>query len=384
MKKIKLSLLALSILTIAIIFSCKKQNFDTALNYSSEPTLPQTVDNYSASTNDNLATLGRVLFYDRKLSLNNSISCGSCHKQEVAFSDGKQFSVGLEDIKSTRNTPAIFPKFGKMFWDGRADSLAQLVLMPIANHTEMKIFDFDALISKLKNTTYYPGLFNKAFGTNDISQAKIQKALKEFILNFNFSKNKFSSSVATFTNTNPIPLNTSESIGKDVFFGKGNCSGCHHIQPNGYGNTSQWHNIGLDEVYADNGIGGFTNNQTQNGAFMVPVLLNVELTAPYMHDGRFKTLEEVVEHYNSGVKNNPNLDWMFKDFSMFDGLTDAQIIAQFDTNHNGEIEESELPQGVPKKLNLTITEKKGLVDFLKTLTDRSVLSDARFSDPFLK
>ncbi len=384
MKKIKLSLFALTILTIAIIFSCKKQNFATDLNYSTEPTLPQTVDNYSVSTNDNLATLGRVLFYDRKLSLNNSISCGSCHKQEVAFSDGKQFSVGLEDVKSTRNTPAIFPKNGKMFWDGRSDSLAQLVLMPIANHAEMKIFDFDVLISKLKNTTYYQNLFNKAFGTNQISQDRIQKALKEFILNFNFSKNKFSSSVSTFTNANPIPLNASESIGKNIFFGKGNCSSCHHIQPNGYGSTSQWHNIGLDEVYADNGIGAVINNPEQNGAFMVPVLLNVELTAPYMHDGRFKTLEEVVEHYNSGVKNNPNLDWELVNDSIFNTInSEAELLLLFDVNHNGIVENNEIPI-TPKKLNLAVNEKKSLVDFLKTLTDRTVLSDVRFSDPFLK
>jgi len=382
MKKLKLTALAFSILCVAVIFSCKKQSLAGEQNYSSEPTLPETAYDYDVTQNNNIATLGRVLFYDKKLSLNNSVSCGSCHRQDKAFADSKQFSAGLEEVKSTRNTPMIFPKHGRMFWDGRADSLADLVLMPIANHAEMKMEDFEALINKLKSTTYYPALFQKAYGTTDITEQKMRRAFKEFIMNFDFTNSKFSQSVSGFPGNSSSGLTGSEELGRTIFFGKGGCDNCHALTPNGYGSTNHSHNIGLDEVYVDNGVGTLTKKSFEYGQFMTPVLLNIELTAPYMHDGRFKTLEEVVEHYNSGIKNNKNLDWELKDFAQFENLTFQQILQLFDTNHNGDIDENEMPEGQPKRLNLNAAEKAGLVAFLKTLTDPNVLTDVRFSDPF--
>jgi cytochrome c peroxidase len=174
-----------------------------------------------------------------------------------------------------------------------------------------------------------------------------------------------------------------------VFFGKGHCSECHHIEDpfpggNGYGFTDTDFNIGLDQTYQDNGVGSITNDPNDAGRFMVPVLLNVEFTAPYMHDGRFKTLEEVIEHYNSGIKNHPNLDFNLRDLSSLENLADEQILQLLDANHNGEIEQAEILVLPPVRLNLTSAEKKGLVDFLKTLSDPSIFSDKKFSDPFRK
>ena len=143
-------------------------------------------------------------------------------------------------------------------------------------------------------------------------------------------------------------------------------------------------NIGLDQVYQDNGVGEITKNTEDDGKFMVPVLLNVEYTAPYMHDGRFKTLEEVVEHYNSNIKNHPNLDVNLRDIDHIQNMSENDILALLDANHNGEIDFSEIRNIPPRKLNLNSAEKKGLVDFLKTLSDASIFTNKKFSTPFVK
>jgi cytochrome c peroxidase len=393
--KTKLTLAALFILLGAvIIISCKKNTPPLQENeeYSSTPVLPSTPYNYKASQNDHLATVGRVLFYDKKLSLNNSVSCSSCHQQSRAFCDNKQFSTGLTDQQTPRNSPSIFARNGRVFWDGRASSLTDLALRPVQNHVEMRFENLEGLAAKLSKTEYYPGLFKKAFpqsGTIDVDM--IQTALAEFLRNFNFSDNKLRRSLMQ-----KEELNASEKLGKMLFFGKAHCSNCHHIENpfpndsifipgdgNGYGFTDESHNIGLDLEYTDNGIGKITGDPNDNGAFMVPVLLNVEFTAPYMHDGRFKTLEEVVEHYNSGIQNHPNLDFNLRDISSVNHLTENEIFALLDKNKNGDIEPFELQGLPPVKLGLSPAEKKSLVDFLKTLSDPHILTDAKFSNPFL-
>jgi cytochrome c peroxidase len=381
--KTKIFLASVFVIAIAVI-SCRKPEKHADSNVSDTPVLPETPYDYQNSQNDHLATAGRVLFYDKSLSLNNSVACASCHQQAKAFCDNLQFSSGLEDNKTARNSPGIFAKSGRLFWDGRAQTLQDLVLRPIKNHVEMKFDNLASLANKLSKIGYYQDLFTKAFGTSEIDSTKIQLALAEFVSNFNFSSNKFSRSLAHLEN-----LNASESLGKMVFFGKGHCSECHHIEDpfpggNGYGFTDTDFNIGLDQTYQDNGVGSITNDPNDAGRFMVPVLLNVEFTAPYMHDGRFKTLEEVIEHYNSGIKNHPNLDFNLRDLSSLENLADEQILQLLDANHNGEIEQAEILVLPPVRLNLTSAEKKGLVDFLKTLSDPSIFSDKKFSDPFRK
>ena len=379
----KKTIVLCSISLIMIAVACKKDLIEntTPDNYSGTPILPSTPYDYLHSNNDNLATLGRVLFYDKNLSLNGSVACASCHQQEKAFCDNLQFSTGLEDLKTKRNSPSIFAKQGRMFWDGRASSISNLMLKPIKNHIEMKFDNLDKLASKLSKISYYPDLFNNAFFSPIIDSTKIQSALAEFISNFTFSNNRFNQSQKFGTALNP-----SEKIGKDVFFGKGKCSECHHIDGggnlNGYGFTDMDFNIGLDQTYTDNGIGALTGNASDNGKFMVATLLNVEFTSPYMHDGRFKTLEEVVEHYNSGVKNHPNLSGTLRNTEAFNNMTEQQLLQLFDANHDGQLTEDEFSSIAPQQLNLTDLEKKSLVTFLKTLSDATILVDKRFSNPF--
>jgi cytochrome c peroxidase len=353
-------LIAVGILvSTALLFSyCKReQKMYTVSDSAMVPKLPDQVYDYPVSTNDYLATLGRVLFYDKELSQNHNISCGSCHQQSTAFSDNNQrFSKGTNDILGDRNTPSIFPKNGRMFWDGRANNLTDLVFRPIRNKVEMNVTDISGLMDRVSSLDYYAYMFKHAFpGATRVDSTMIKSALTEFLRNFDFSHTKFALSQKGQVNLTPV-----ENDGKDLFMGKAKCANCHHIDGNtgfngggGYGVTDQSHNIGLDEKDTDLGVGAITKNEFQNGQFMMPVLLNVENTAPYMHDGRFNSLEEVIEHYNSGIKANPNLDFMLMEGSQ------------------------------PQRLNLTQYEKDALVSFLKTLTDPSITSDPKYSDPFV-
>ncbi|MDQ3048537.1 MAG: cytochrome-c peroxidase [Bacteroidota bacterium] len=297
------------------------------------------------------ATLGRVLFYDTQLSANNSISCGSCHSQAKAFSDPNSFSRGFNGGLTNRNSMAIInSRFSfRYFWDNRAELLEQQVLMPIQNHIEMGM-ELNDLETRLREIDYYKPLFKNAFGDEEISSARISKALTQFVHTLISYTSKydigFQNSYSNFT--------PEETDGKNLFFsGTINCNHCHSTQ-NFYGN--QMLNNGLDSIYADNGSGGLSGNPADNGKFKVPTLRNIELTAPYMHDGRFATLEEVVEHYNSGLRQHPNLD----DRLAANGLTG----------------------GPPKQYNMTAYQKASLIAFLKTLTDQQFVQDIRFSDPF--
>ena len=294
----------------------------------------------NATTNDG-ATLGRVLFYDKKLSINNATSCSSCHKQELAFSDDKQFSPGFEGKMTSRNSMAIVnPRFSTtLMWDGSPITLEEQVLTPIQHQGEMGLEDLDDLVVKLQSIDYYPPLFEKAFGTSEITVELVSKSLAQFMRSLQCSQSKYDqghdSNFANFTDL--------QKMGKDLFEAPENgCSNCHRSVNFYYGSES---NIGLTMDYTDEGAG--------NGQFRIPSLRNVALTGPFMHDGSLETLEEVIDHYNDGVQPHPYLDWRLKDA-------------------NGE----------PKKLNLNELEKKALVEFLKTLTDENFITDEKWSNPF--
>jgi cytochrome c peroxidase len=361
--KFILSLLMLCLITLSFTFCNKPAPYSAKLTDSPmKPVLPEAPYDYPASDNDYLASLGRVLFFDKELSINKNISCGSCHKQENAFCDNKQFSKGTYNLLTKRNSPSIFAKNSRLFWDGRSTHMEDLVFRPVKDEVEMSIHDVQTMIQRINSIDYYAYIFPYAFPNyKKIDSGMIKRALAEFLMNFNFSDTKFSRSRKGLET-----LTASESIGKDLFFGKAKCSQCHHIEndnfnnPNqnsGYGSTEESHNIGLSTVITDRGVGAITGNSHEEGAFMMPVLLNVEFTAPYMHDGSLKTLEEVIDHYDHNVKSNPNLDFR---------LTNNFSVG-----------------GSPQNLHLSTAEKKGLVDFLKTLSDPSILTDERFSDPFV-
>lgn len=301
-------------------------------------------------TNDG-ATLGRVLFYDRKLSRNNAISCGSCHLQSKGFSDPNQFSTGFEGGMTGRTSMAIEnTRFSfRYFWDQRALYIEEQVLMPIQNHIEMGM-SLSELVEKLQAVDYYPSLFEKAFGTSDITSDKISNALGQFVQSLTTYRSKYDLG----KQNGFVDYTGLETDGMNLFFsGAINCNHCH-TTANFYDNQAL--SNGLDSIYSDNGRGIITGDSADDGQFKVPSLRNIEVTAPYMHDGRFSTLEQVVEHYNSGIKQHRNLD---------DRLTTTGLTG-----------------GPPKRYYMTAYQKASVVAFLKTLTDQSFLTDVRFSDPF--
>lgn len=299
------------------------------------------------------ATLGRVLFYDTQLSDNNTISCSSCHKQANGFSDPERYSRGFLGGHTSRNSMAILnTRFSfRYFWDQRATGLEQQVMMPIMNSVEMGT-DTNELPARLATLSYYPGLFEKAFGTSEITNTRIAYALAQFVRSINSWNSRYDEGLLN----NFSGFSQMENDGRTYFMsGQFNCNHCHTTN-NFY--TTQALNNGIDAFPPpDSGRAVITGDPADVGKFKVPTLRNIALTAPYMHDGRFATLEEVVEHYNSGIQANPNLD---------DRLTVEGITG-----------------GTPKQYNMTAYQKAAIVAFLRTLTDESLVSDPKYSDPFV-
>ncbi|MEO5715880.1 MAG: cytochrome c peroxidase [Luteolibacter sp.] len=304
------------------------------------------------------ATLGRVLFYDKRLSSNQTVSCSSCHQAEHGFSDPARFSTGFEGGLTSRNSMGLtnvrYYLRGRMFWDERAATLEDQTLQPIQNHVEMGM-PLDILNQKIVAEPYYAELFTSAFGDASITSDRVSKALSQFVRSIVSGASKYDQGVPlNFTNFTP-----QENQGRQIFTGPpGGCAACHGSDNFVPGNNV--FNNGLENPYTDKGLGGISGLTSDEGFFKVPSLRNIELTAPYMHDGRFATLEQVVDFYNAGVVNHPNLSPQLR----------------LPPGPPGS------PPPPPRRLNLSNAEKASLVAFLKTLTDRSVTTDPKFSDPF--
>ena len=365
--------------------ACQK---DTPQYETDNLKLPTTVDSYKAPVaftgtvaenpqTDDGATLGRVLFYDKKLSLTNTISCGSCHHQEHGFADLSATSEGFKGERTTRNAMALANAGMETsyFWDLRTKTLEDLVLQPVGNHIEMGLDNTDNLVKKLQRTPYYANLFQKAFGTPDITQERISKAVAQFLRAMVSNQSKFDQAATT---RNFSAFSAEEERGRALFFNELHCTGCH--SSNSFSNANSFsgrggaQNIGLDINYEDNGVGKITGDR-QNGVFKVPTLRNVELTAPYMHDGRFKTLEAVVEHYNSGIQQHPNLSFFLNGFLWSGNGGTAQTTGCWSCGMGQG-------GGTFKPLQMSEGDKKALVAFLKTLTDKSFVTAKKFSNPF--
>jgi cytochrome c peroxidase len=329
------------------------------------PTSINGTDNTPATnpiTNDG-ATLGRVLFYDKKLSANGTIACASCHKQEQGFSDSAILSLGFNGGNTSRHSMTLinarFYQRGRFFWDERAATLEDQVLMPFQDPVEMGM-TLEEVVSKVQAQTYYPELFEKAFGTEEITIDKISKALAQFVRSIVSYSSKYDAgrALSATPGANFSNFTAEENLGKNLFFqtipnGGGACFGCHTTEAFISANPGPQNN-GLDALSkTDIGAGEVFSNPIFVGRFKTSTLRNIALTAPYMHDGRFATLEEVVEHYNSGIQAHPTLS---------PALTDAN--------------------GNPIRLNFTVAEKAALVAFMKTLTDNSVSSETKWSNPF--
>lgn len=392
MNRINILTFAVILLVIIDIFSCKKKddNSPTVNNVLNLPAIPfdylnlnlpshfttnvlnaplptsiNGTDNTPSNNpiTNNGAMLGRVLFYDKKLSANSTISCASCHKQDKGFSDDAILSLGFNGGKTRRHSMTLinarFYQRGRFFWDERASTLEAQVLMPFQDPVEMGM-TLDQLVSTVQKQSYYPELFEKSFGSQEINSDRISKALAQFvrsIVSFS-SKYDVGRAMVSAPGANFPNFTSQENIGKTIFFstitnGGGACFGCHTTEAFISANPGPQNN-GIDaSSTSDLGAGEVFNNPIFVGRFKAPSLRNIELTAPYMHDGRFSTLEKVVEHYNSGIKSHPTLS---------PALTDA--------NNN------------PVQLNLNESERAALVAFLKSLTDNSVRTELKWSDPF--
>lgn len=350
-------------------------DMDNLDNYAN-PTLPAHYNNNVFTTFDNTpannpitdkgATLGRVLFYDKQLSINNTVACASCHIQALGFTDTATLSIGFDGVSLTskhsmRLGNARFYPDSTMFWDKRAANLEAQSIEPIQNEVEMG-YDANhggmgAVITKMYTLPYYPELFEFVYGDTVITEARIQLALAQFVRCMVSVNSKFDAGFAQVFNpqvpngnvgANFPNFTAQENRGKTVFLtppgnGGAGCAGCHSIPTFG--------------LVANTGGNGLDAGETI--AFKSPSLKNIAMNGPYMHDGRFATLEEVVEHYNSGVQVGPAID--------------PKLL---------------LPPGggppQPVRLNLTNDDKAALVAFLNTLTDNVITSDAKFSDPFCK
>jgi cytochrome c peroxidase len=291
------------------------------------------------------ATLGRVLFYDKRLSHDNGTSCASCHKQANGFSDADRFSAGINGQLTTRHSPGLanvtFYVNGRMFWDERAASLEEQALIPIESAAEMGS-TLAEVTAKLSQTQFYPKLFQAAFGSPDVTPERIAKAIGQFERSMVSYQSKFDSAFAPGSAAgNFAAVYTADELaGREIFNGPGRCEGCHTTNAQ---LGQQATNIGLDpEGVGDQGAG--------TGQFKTPSLRNVGVRGHFMHDGRFSSVQEVVEFYNSGVQDNPSLD---------QGLRN------------------------PLQLGLTPQQVQQLVAYLNTFTDQTFLTSSLFSDPFM-
>lgn len=290
------------------------------------------------------AALGRILFYDPRLSANDRVACASCHQQQFGFGDTARFSRGLHGGRPTRHTMALanlrFNAYGRFFWDERAPSLEAEVLEVIQNPVEMGM-NLDTLEAKLGRTPFYPPLFAAAFGSPVVTREAVARALAQFARSLISARSRFDAVFATGGAPEFTRLSPEELKGFQLFTTQG-CANCHRTIVQF---ADRANNIGLDSISADTGAGG--------GRFKPASLRNVAVRPPYMHDGRFRTLREVVRFYSTGVRASPGLDLRLRDKS-----------------------------GHPRRLDLTDAEIDQLVAFLKALTDSTFLHDPRFANPF--
>lgn len=292
------------------------------------------------------ATLGRVLFYDMRVSGNDGLSCAGCHSPYIGFTDTPQRSVGFAGGLTGRHSPALvnarFYARGRFFWDERAASLEAQVLRPIQDATEMGM-SLANLVTKLSATSYYAPLFTAAYGSPTITSDRIARALAQYVRSLTSTASRYDLAFATTGVANFAPVFSAQEIEGERLFRASGCASCHTTVAMV---SDAVHNIGLDAVTADTGAG--------HGAFKSPSLRNVAVRPRFMHDGRFTTLDAVVEFFNAGVQPTPDLDPRLK-----------------------------AVDGTPKRLGLTASQKAALVAFLKTLTDSTMLTATRFSSPFV-
>lgn len=304
------------------------------------------IPNNNPLTEEGIA-LGRKLFFDRRLSGNNTQSCASCHDPRKAFTDQQQFSDGIDGVFGTRNSMPLFNlvwNFSDRFaWDGKELSLERQAFEPVRNVVEMHS-NWTNVANKLQQDAEYPNLFLQAFGTSTIDSVLVTKAIAQFERTLISGNSKFDQYLLGNVELTPEELN-----GFNVFMdeARGDCFHCHGSNNNPLWTDNDFHNNGLDATFTDLGLGAVTGDPNDNGKFRSPSLRNLVYTAPYMHDGRFTTLEEVINHYSEGLVLSPTIDPLMKK-----------------ANQGG--------------VQLTAQDKADLKAFLLTLTDTEFVSNPNF------
>lgn len=352
----------------------QRVNLDNLPNYANQA-IPGYINADNTRGNgisDIGATLGRVLFYDRELSVNRTVACASCHRQEVAFGDQRPLSLGVDGTTGRHSMRLVNARFAdevRFFWDERAATLEAQTTQPIQDHVEMGFSgqngdpSFDDLIERLGGLGYYRRLFTEVYGDPSITEERVQLALAQFIRSIQSFDSKYDQGRQQVNNDNqPFPnFTTEENRGKQLFLGRPQfnnqgqriggglgCQGCHQAPSFAIAPNSR--NNGVISVAGDPTTTDLTNTKSPS----LRDLFNADgtLNGPMMHDGSFATFGQVIDHYNA-VPNNPQLDNRLR------------------------------PGGNPQRLNITAEERAALEAFVKTLSGNSMYNDARWSNPFL-
>lgn len=297
--------------------------------------------------------LGRELFFEELLSADNSMSCASCHKPQHAFNDkGAALSLGINGDQGVRNAMPLFNlDFANRFnWHGSAKSIEEQAFGPVTNPVEL-VNTWDQVVRDLQADPEYPSLFKKAFGTEVIDSVLVVKALAQFertLISGNSRFDNYTLAKRGLPTNGPSSLTAAEKRGLDLFMteNKGDCFHCHGNPRNPAWTDYAFRNNGLDAV-PDSGLASVNGKPSDYGKFKTPSIRNLVFTAPYMHDGRFATLGEVIDFYTDNVQmSSPNIDPVML-----------------------------------KVRDLTASEKEDLIAFLKTLTDSSFVTNPAFQDP---
>ncbi|MBL0912050.1 MAG: c-type cytochrome [Bacteroidia bacterium] len=338
-------------LSLCLLWSCSGKHQATPYDFNIPQGYPKPIE-----PSDNLTTvegvkLGRKLFYDKRLSRDNTQSCGSCHQQEHGFSDPARFSKGIKGQEGHRQSMTLinlaYNPYQRFFWDGRAESLEQQAFEPVRNPIEMDN-TWPEVVKRIRADKEYLNLFDEAFGTRKIDSTLVTKALAQFMRTLISFDSRFDKYVRGELNLTPSEFNGYNLIQSQV---KGDCFHCHNAEDklftgmrllnNGLDPESQWTDMGYYNV---------TKNPADKAKFKTPTLRNIMVSGPYMHDGRFNTVKDVIEqHYffggNMSSTIDPNMEY------------------------------------VNQGLDLSATDIQDIITFLHTLTDDSFLTDPEFSDP---
>lgn len=343
---------------ILLFSSCTKEKTFTPYKISRPSHFPEMIIPADNPMTYEGVELGKKLFYDVRLSLDNSISCSSCHDQQYAFTDPKQFSLGVNNAVGDRNSMALinlgYQNF--FFWDGRAKTLEEQILGPVPNPVEMHL-KWDDAVKRIKDVKEYKEAFNQIFQTKNITKELVAKAIAQFLRTMISSTSKFD---VMYKKENGLALSANEELiwnevtndekaGYDLFKSL-NGADCFHCHNGPMMQVQKYSNNGLDSNPTDIGREKVTGSSADRGKFKIPTLRNIALTAPYMHDGRFATLDEVIEHYSSGIHTSPTIDPLIE--YAFQG-------------------------GV----QLDAEEKALLKAFLNTLTDYEFINNPQFKKP---